>query len=73
MTQKALPNILITGTPGCGKTTTASLVAEALPELSHQNISELVKIHSLHSGKDAVFDSLILDEDAVLYILLLLN
>ncbi|KAK3028157.1 hypothetical protein RJ639_038681 [Escallonia herrerae] len=41
------PNILVTGTPGTGKTTTALAVAEAT-ELRHINVSDLVKERSLH-------------------------
>ncbi|KAK3036838.1 hypothetical protein RJ639_031316 [Escallonia herrerae] len=43
------PNILVTGTPGTGKTMTALAVAEAT-ELRHVNVSDLVKERSLHDG-----------------------
>jgi adenylate kinase len=59
-----LPNILITGTPGTGKTTTASLLASAL-NYTHVNVSELVKEKSLHEGFDQEFQSFIIDEDLV--------
>lgn len=57
-----LPNILITGTPGTGKTTIASQVAERT-ELKHVNVTDLVKEHGCHEGMDTEFDTLILDED----------
>jgi broad-specificity NMP kinase len=57
-------NILITGTPGTGKTTLSELVASNT-QLRHVNVTDLVKEKSLHEGKDEEFDSYILDEDKV--------
>ena len=58
-----LPNVLITGTPGTGKTSTAQLAAERTG-LKHINVGDLVKLHNCHEGKDDEgFDSYILDED----------
>jgi Cdc6-like AAA superfamily ATPase len=37
-TNRRTPNILITGTPGVGKTSTASLIAEKL-DYKHVNVS----------------------------------
>ncbi|RQM10296.1 hypothetical protein B5M09_000119 [Aphanomyces astaci] len=48
---RRLPNILVTGTPGTGKTTLCQLLA--------------VKEHELHAGRDEDFDCFILDEDKV--------
>ncbi|KAI8056683.1 Hop-interacting protein THI105 [Syncephalis plumigaleata] len=56
------PNILITGTPGTGKTTLSELVALAL-NYEHINASELVKTRSLHDGYDEEFDTYILNDD----------
>jgi adenylate kinase len=64
------PNILITGTPGTGKTTTCELVAAATG-LRHLNVGDLVKKESLHSGWDDEFDSYIIDEDKVRFTYLL--
>ncbi|KAL3818251.1 hypothetical protein ACJIZ3_004156 [Penstemon smallii] len=58
------PNILITGTPGTGKTTTSSALAEAT-NLRHINVGELVKEKNLHDGWDDQFDSYIINEDLV--------
>ncbi|CAL5190389.1 unnamed protein product [Lathyrus oleraceus] len=58
------PNILVTGTPGTGKTTTATALAEAT-QLRHINIGELVKEKNLHDGWDDELDSYILNEDLV--------
>ncbi|KAG9453746.1 hypothetical protein H6P81_006650 [Aristolochia fimbriata] len=58
------PNILITGTPGTGKTTTCSLLSDAT-QLRHINIGELVKEKNLHDGWDDEFDCHIINEDLV--------
>jgi adenylate kinase len=63
-TTKRDANILITGTPGTGKTTLSELVASSTG-LRHINVTDLVKEKSLHEGKDEEFDSYILDEDKV--------
>ncbi|KAF8948314.1 hypothetical protein BGZ47_005616 [Haplosporangium gracile] len=60
-----LPNILITGTPGTGKTTTSEMAAEAAG-LTHINVGDLVKAKSLHEGLDTEYDSYILDEDKLI-------
>ncbi|KAJ3178154.1 hypothetical protein HDU87_003706 [Geranomyces variabilis] len=61
------PNILITGTPGTGKTTTCELLAIATSQqqLSHIEVGQLVKERHLHSGFDDEFQSWLLDEDMV--------
>ncbi|KAJ9188893.1 hypothetical protein P3X46_000248 [Hevea brasiliensis] len=58
------PNILITGTPGTGKTTTSSALAEAT-QLRHINIGDLVKEKNLHDGWDEQFECHIINEDLV--------
>lgn len=58
------PNILITGTPGTGKTTTSAALAEAA-NLRHINVGDLVKEKSLHDGWDDEFDCYIINEDLV--------
>ncbi|KAJ3087097.1 hypothetical protein HK102_011819 [Quaeritorhiza haematococci] len=58
------PNILITGTPGTGKTTTAELVALAT-NMTHVEVGKLVKSKGLHEGWDETFQSYIIDEDKV--------
>ncbi|RKP06839.1 putative adenylate kinase isoenzyme 6 [Thamnocephalis sphaerospora] len=60
--QRQQPNILITGTPGTGKTTLSELAALAL-SFNHVNVSELVKERELHDGYDAEFDTYILNDD----------
>jgi adenylate kinase len=58
------PNILVTGTPGTGKTTTCELIASATG-LRHLNVGEMVKAQELHSGWDEEFQCYIIDEDKV--------
>jgi adenylate kinase len=58
------PNILITGTPGTGKSTLAELVIESTG-LHYINVGELVKEKGLHEGFDQEFQSYILDDDKV--------
>ncbi len=59
-----LPNILVTGTPGTGKSTTCEQIAEATG-LKHLNVGQLVKEQDLHCGWDEEFQCHIIDEDKV--------
>ena len=58
------PNILMTGTPGTGKTTTSSALAEST-QLRHINIGDLVKEKNLHDGWDDDLDCYVINEDLV--------
>ena len=49
--RKSRPNILVTGTPGTGKTTTSFALAEAT-QLHHIIIRDLGKEKNLHDGWD---------------------
>jgi adenylate kinase len=62
--QRQRPNILITGTPGTGKTTTAEQLAERTG-FRHINVGQWVKEHELHSGWDEEHDAYVLDDDKV--------
>ena len=59
------PNILVTGTPGTGKSTTAEQAAERIG-FKYINVTLLIQQHECHEGKDEEFDTLILDEDKLL-------
>lgn len=61
----AMPNILITGTPGTGKTTLAQAIVAAHPEMRHIELSKLIAEQELHEGRDEHFDTLIMDDDKV--------
>ncbi len=65
---QVLPNILVTGTPGTGKTQTAQLAAERTG-LKHINVGDLAKQHNCYEGRDDSFDSNILDDDKILDVL----
>lgn len=59
------PNILITGTPGTGKTTTSDMVSQEA-SMKHINVSSLVKEKKLYSSVDEAYDTVIFDEDKLL-------
>ncbi|CAG8472623.1 9917_t:CDS:2 [Diversispora eburnea] len=59
------PNILITGTPGTGKTTLCELVAETTG-LIHIDVGKLVKEKGLHQGFDQEYQSYIIDDDKII-------
>lgn len=62
---RALPNIIITGTPGTGKTTHCEMLAEQCPELKHLSVNQIVKERECHEGWDEEYQSWIVDEDKV--------
>lgn len=60
-----LPNILITGTPGAGKSFISKKLVERF-HLVHQDVSELVKEHDFTDGFDEELNCPFLDEDRLL-------
>lgn len=65
MSPKA-PVILVTGTPGTGKSTTAQLIAQESPvPLQHINVGEWVKDKNLYEEFDSEWQSYIVDDDKV--------
>ena len=64
MEKRALPNILITGTPGTGKTTLAAELGER-STLKFVNIGDLAKQEELYEGWDDEYQCHVLDEDRV--------
>jgi adenylate kinase len=58
------PNILVTGTPGTGKTSTCEQIAAATG-LRHINVGDRVKAQDLHCGYDEEHQAFIIDEDKV--------
>ncbi|KAL5111528.1 Adenylate kinase isoenzyme 6 [Taenia crassiceps] len=62
---RVLPNILITGTPGCGKTTLATELAR-VSGLSYISVNDVAKADSLYDGYDETNECYILDEDRIL-------
>ncbi|KAL1608724.1 factor activating pos9 [Nothophoma quercina] len=59
------PNIIITGTPGVGKTTHAEQLARATG-FKHVPVNQIVKDEGFHEGKDEETGSWIVDEDKLL-------
>ena len=63
---KSSPTIIITGTPGTGKTTHAQLlVEESRIPLKHINVGDLVKEKGLYEQYDDEWQSYTVDEDRV--------
>lgn len=60
------PNILVTGTPGCGKSTTCELLSRRLSGYVYYNISDFAKTHDCYDGYDESRKSHIVDEDKLL-------
>ena len=56
------PNILVTGTPGTGKTVTANTLAERTG-LNYVNVGDLAKEKHLYEGWDEQYGCHVLDED----------
>ncbi|TVY49500.1 Adenylate kinase isoenzyme-like protein [Lachnellula occidentalis] len=65
MASRSKPNIIVTGTPGVGKTTHCEILAENTG-LKHFSINEVVKDRGCHDGYDDEFKSWIVDEDKLL-------
>lgn len=63
--ERQRPNIIITGTPGTGKSTHAQALVEACPTLQHINVVELVKLKGLHEGYDEEWQTYVVDDDKV--------
>ena len=60
------PVIVITGTPGTGKSTHAQILAQESPvPLRHLNVGDLVKEKNLYEEYDSEWQSHIVDEDKV--------
>lgn len=64
MNMRSQPNIIITGTPGVGKTTHCETLSR-MTGLKHLSINQIVKDRGCHEGWDEEFQSWIVDEDKV--------
>lgn len=58
------PNIIITGTPGVGKTSHCELLAQ-VTGLDHLSINKIVMERACHDGWDSELKSWIVEEDKV--------
>ncbi|KEZ40251.1 Adenylate kinase isoenzyme 6 [Scedosporium apiospermum] len=59
------PNIIITGTPGVGKTTHCELLSQRTG-LRHLSVNQIVKDKGCHEGWDEEYSCWIVDEDRLL-------
>ncbi|KAI5966142.1 FAP7 [Candida pseudojiufengensis] len=74
MSRRYEPNIIITGTPGCGKSSHSQSLVDQLnhdlkdltTQFKHFNISELAKERDLIESYDKKLDTSIIDEDKLL-------
>lgn len=69
MSSRPLPNILITGTPGVGKTVHGTQLTTENPLLRHLSVNDVVRDHQCHEGWDAERNCWIVDEDKLLDVL----
>ena len=60
---RSKPNILVTGTPGTGKTCTCELL-RAATSFNYVNVGQLIRSHDFHAGHDPEFDTFVMDDDA---------
>lgn len=63
------PNILITGTPGTGKSITATEVSSRT-NMIHIDCGELARQHNFYEGWDEQYQCHVLDEDKVVIIVI---
>lgn len=64
--ERKLPNIVITGTPGTGKTSHAQAFLEACPfEFQHLVIGDIVKEKECHEGWNEEWQSYDVDDEKV--------
>ncbi|KAK6457487.1 AAA domain-containing protein [Scheffersomyces xylosifermentans] len=74
MSRRYIPNIIITGTPGCGKTSHAEDLVSQLNEersdeenkFQHFSISDIAKERRCIESYDKVLDTSVVDEDKLL-------
>lgn len=62
---RRLPNILITGTPGTGKTAHCEALMELAAGLTHVDVNEVAKRENLYAGFDDARQAHVLDDDKV--------
>ena len=67
--KRKLPNIIITGTPGTGKSTHCEQVVERMKGLmKHISVNQIVKDEACHEGWDSEFGCWIVDDDKVCFL-----
>lgn len=67
MSRREYPNIIITGTPGCGKSShAANLVSQLKEPYKHFSISDIAKERKCIESYDEKLDTSVVDEDKLL-------
>jgi len=64
-TMRRPPNILITGTPGTGKSSLAESLRHNFDGLTHLNVSEIIKERKLAESHNSEWDTWEFDDDKV--------
>jgi adenylate kinase len=64
MATRTQPNVIITGTPGVGKTTHCEMLAQNTG-LKHLSVNDVVKERGCNEGWDEEYKCWIVDEDKV--------
>jgi adenylate kinase len=60
-------NLLITGTPGTGKSTLSQAVAKLL-NFNHIDIPQIVKSEGYHDGWDDEWETFLVDDEKVIHL-----
>ncbi|KAK9314795.1 AAA domain-containing protein [Lipomyces starkeyi] len=63
---RKLPNIIITGTPGTGKSAHSERLVELMPKMTYVSINKYIKDYSLEDGFDEERQSAMVDEDKLI-------
>lgn len=64
--ERRIPNILITGTPGTGKSTISKLLSEYVDDLRHYDVGKLVTDQKLYKDWNEKYDLPEFDDDLVI-------
>ncbi|KAK9456555.1 AAA domain-containing protein [Dipodascopsis uninucleata] len=64
-----LPNIIVTGTPGTGKSSHCRRLKELLPDMTVVAANDFIKEHDLEDGYDEELQSAMVDEDKLVNLL----
>jgi adenylate kinase len=64
-TKRSLPNILVTGTPGVGKTTLCQKLCQKVDKLRHINVGEFAKENNCLEEWDEELKCHVLNEDKI--------
>lgn len=66
VTERSLPNILVSGTPGVGKTTLCKKLCQKVQSLKHVNIGDFAKENNCLEEWDEELECHVLNEDKII-------